>query len=73
MPIFKQVVAYRTRVIAQCEAWVRGDSKHNFIDDECCPDFSCCVPACFEPDRLKRIAVFNTYLLRRGLPPRGIE
>jgi len=23
-------------------AWVDGDSRHNDIDDECCPDFSCC-------------------------------
>ena len=24
--------------------WVQGNSLHNPIRDECCPDFSCCDP-----------------------------
>jgi hypothetical protein len=31
-----------------------GNPYHNKIDDECCPDFSCCVPDMFEQDREKR-------------------
>lgn len=26
----------------QLEMWRRGVSLHNDIDNECCPDFSCC-------------------------------
>jgi len=26
----------------QLKEWVKGNSIHNDIDDECCPDFSCC-------------------------------
>ena len=30
----------------QVSLWVAGDSVHNDTDgqDECCPDFSCCLP-----------------------------
>jgi len=31
-----------------------GNPYHNNIDDECCPDFSCCVPDMFEKDEAKR-------------------
>ena len=27
----------------QLENWLQGISKHNIVDDECCPDFSCCT------------------------------
>jgi len=33
---------YKDRCNYQLEEWVRGNSIHNTIDDECCPDFSCC-------------------------------
>jgi len=26
----------------QLDAWLAGNPFHNKIDDECCPDFSCC-------------------------------
>lgn len=26
----------------QLEYWTKGVSVHNEVDDECCPDFSCC-------------------------------
>lgn len=26
----------------QLEYWSKGVSVHNEVDDECCPDFSCC-------------------------------
>ena len=35
---------YRQRAIRQGWDWVSGISKHNEVDDECCPDFSCCYP-----------------------------
>lgn len=37
-------MSYKERCEAQLKAWVEGDSQHNQVDDECCPDFSCCVP-----------------------------
>ncbi len=33
----------------QLEQWVLGNPIHNPIRDECCPDFSCCVPDLFQP------------------------
>ena len=28
----------------QAEQWLEGRPFHNTVRDECCPDFSCCVP-----------------------------
>jgi len=28
----------------QLSEWVKGNSLHNPVRDECCPDFSCCCP-----------------------------
>ena len=58
-----QRIAYRRRVRLQTRAWVNGQPKHNHIDNECCPDFSCCNPKLFEADRDKREA----YARRRGV------
>ena len=33
---------YKERCLEQLQNWVEGKSIHNKIDDECCPDFSCC-------------------------------
>lgn len=35
---------YKERNRDQLNKWVNGNSIHNKIDDECCPDFSCCRP-----------------------------
>ena len=35
---------YQERCQSQLDLWVKGESIHNKVDDECCPDFSCCVP-----------------------------
>ena len=45
---------YKERVKAQTLKWAQGCPYHNRIDDECCPDFSCCVPDMFEKDEVKR-------------------
>lgn len=29
----------------QLDLWVEGNSVHNQETNECCPDFSCCVPS----------------------------
>ena len=31
------------RSYEQLVDWMNGISKHNKIDDECCPDFTCCA------------------------------
>lgn len=33
---------YHERCRLQCLAWAEGRPQHNTVDDECCPDFSCC-------------------------------
>jgi hypothetical protein len=36
-----------------------GRAVHNRIDDECCPDFSCCRPEMFEQDQAKRWETYD--------------
>jgi hypothetical protein len=57
---------YRDRVERQGLEWIDGNSLHNQQDDECCPDFSCCFPECYEQDRLKRIESHNRWAKRYG-------
>ena len=35
-------MCYKNRSNNQLNNWVNGLSLHNDVDDECCPDFSCC-------------------------------
>lgn len=35
----------RESVEKQLTEWIKGNSVHNELRDECCPDFSCCQPA----------------------------
>ncbi len=35
-------IAYSGRCEAQLQEWVAGRAVHNAVDNECCPDFSCC-------------------------------
>ena len=50
---------YLERVRAQTLAWAQGRPYHNRIDDECCPDFSCCDAKLFETDEAKRWATYR--------------
>jgi len=59
---------YQKRALKQSEDWVNGKSTHNTVDDECCPDFSCCMPHLFERNRLVRLEHHNIYRERLGLP-----
>jgi hypothetical protein len=56
------------RVYEQGQKWVNGNPQHNTVDDECCPDFSCCNSNLFEPDRTKRVAEFNEWAQENGVP-----
>ena len=35
-------MSYKARSYTQLYEWVNGNFIHNSIDNECCPDFSCC-------------------------------
>lgn len=60
--------AYQKRAHQQSVEWANGRSVHNIIDDECCPDFSCCTPSCFINDRFERIRIANEYAVEHDLP-----
>jgi len=37
----------------QLELWLAGNSVHNKVRDECCPDFSCCNPELLAPQDVR--------------------
>ena len=41
---------YRERCENQVVEWAKGNPIHNNVDDECCPDFSCCKPDLLQPE-----------------------
>ena len=44
---------YKKRLDKQTLEWLNGNPKHNHIDDECCPDFSCCNPSLLAPKEVR--------------------
>jgi hypothetical protein len=50
---------YRERYRIQTLLWAMGKPTHNRIDNECCPDFSCCHPELFTEDRDKRWQTYH--------------
>jgi hypothetical protein len=50
---------YRERIRVQTLAWAQGRPYHEPIEDECCPDFSCCHPELLEPDVTARWAYYH--------------
>jgi len=44
---------YKERSDKQLISWLNGKSIHNKIDNECCPDFSCCVPKLKAPKKIR--------------------
>lgn len=67
MKDLKDRLAYRERVRWQGQLWCEGVSAHNIIDDECCPDFSCCIPSLFIKDTEYRQATHRKWLKANGL------
>lgn len=55
------LMPYQQRAIDQGLQWVAGESHHNLVDDECCPDFSCCEPRLFERCPAKRMSEYNRW------------
>lgn len=50
---FEECNNYRERCRYQTEEWVKGNAVHNYIDNECCPDFSCCKPELLQPKEIR--------------------
>ena len=48
---------YADRVKQQGEEWAKGNSYHNDIDNECCPDFSCCKPELKASDEQRQVFI----------------
>lgn len=44
---------YQERCQFQLTEWVKGNSIHNTVDNECCPDFSCCRPDTLQPKTVR--------------------
>ena len=53
--------AYQERLRVQTLRWAMGKPVHNPVDNECCPDFSCCVPDLFIEDSQERWGVYRNY------------
>jgi len=45
---------YKQRVEYQIDQWVKGKSIHNDIENECCPDFSCCKPEFLASEEMRK-------------------
>ena len=54
---------YSIRSYEQLLDWMGGVSKHNQIDDECCPDFTCCANVLPDNSEAKKI-VYETFMER---------
>jgi hypothetical protein len=61
MPINKRKRGYTIRCYEQLIDWMSGNSRHNYIDDECCPDFTCCANLLPDNPRAKKI-VFESFM-----------
>lgn len=55
LPEDQNKIAYHERARVQALKWAMGQPYHNNIDDECCPDFSCCHPDLFEKKSIKTL------------------
>lgn len=47
-------MSYALRHLLQLQAWKLGAPYHNRVDDECCPDFSCCQPSLLAGAEVRR-------------------
>lgn len=52
---------YRKRLDKQTLDWVKGNPRHNSVDEECCPDFSCCDPELLASQKIRQ-QFYTAYL-----------
>ena len=48
---------YEQRKQHQLATWLAGNPWHNPVEDECCPDFSCCSPGLLQPLAIRQTFV----------------
>lgn len=58
---------YRERCEYQLDEWVKGNPVHNNVDDECCPDFSCCRPELLQPEKVRKTYQDGNDEMRAGM------
>ena len=46
--------SYQRRAKNQLEEGAHGNPIHNKVDDECCPDFSCCIPGSLAEEKTRQ-------------------
>jgi len=55
---------YESRFNYYLRQWVDGYPMHNYTDDECLIDFSCCYPELFTKDKYMREIISHQLLER---------
>jgi hypothetical protein len=60
---------YEESLIKQTRLWMEGTPWHNTLSDECCSDFSCCVPELLTQPIEKRYERGMAELMKWGLHP----
>ncbi len=61
----KRKKGYLKRKYEQLIHWMNGLSLHNHIDDECCPDFTCCVNILPDDKEAKKM-VYQFFMEEHG-------
>ena len=61
MMILERKEGYLYRKYEQLVDWMNGKSKHNNVDDECCPDFTCCANI-LPDDQIAKKMVWNFFI-----------
>lgn len=56
-------MGYKIRTSINEMLWMFGYSYHNNVDNECCPDFSCCIGG-IKTKFLKRVKMFVKDMVR---------
>jgi hypothetical protein len=51
----------KTQQLKQLRNWVNGKSEHDYINNQCVPDFSCCSPELQQPKKTREAAA-NAFL-----------
>lgn len=59
--------SYRRRSDEQLAQWLEGDPRHNDVDEECCPDFSCCQPDLLAPRETREAFARADAAAREGM------
>ena len=54
MATFGTIETRKGRIKYQLDQWVKGQYLHNYVDDECCPDFACCNETMRTPEEMRK-------------------